>query len=708
MEENKEQVQYDLFGNVIVDDESMLKKSKKKTSINLNDLNGDKKAIYEEIKFLRKQIEHYNKLYYEEDNSDLSDYAYDKLTLKLRMLEHENPEFIDSDSPTQKVGGKTKKGFSEVKHEVQMQSLQDVFTFEDVEDFVNKVIEEFGEDTEFVVETKIDGLSVSLEYEEGKLIRASTRGDGFVGEDVTENIKMIKDIPQKLNSEDTLEIRGEVYLPRSEFEKINEDLLQKGKQLLANPRNAAAGTLRQLDPKLVKQRNLSIFVFTILKGNTFKTDSESLNYLKSVGVKTIEYMKVCKGVNQVLRAIDEIGKLRDSLPYDIDGAVINVNDISYRQEMGKTAKVPKWSVAYKYPPEQKQTKILDITTQVGRTGQVTPMAILNPVRIAGSVISKTTLHNFDYIEEKDIRIGDIAVVEKAGDVIPEVVDVVKEKRDGTEKVFEVPKVCPVCGEELEKEEDIVALRCTNSECPALTYRSIVHFASRDCMDINGMGESAVESLIDAGLLNDVADIYYLTYNDIISLERFAPKSTLNLIEAIKKSKENTLDKLIFGLGIRHIGKKAAKVLSENYDSIYDIMNSSIEDLNYLNDFGMIMSQSIVEFFEKEKTKEIIEKLEKAGVNIKGNKIQKDSDIFEGLTFVITGSFEGYTREEISSIIEKNSGKFSTSISKKTDFLVAGEEAGSKLRKATELNVEVISLERLLEMVEKKQVIKKEE
>lgn len=701
MQDNNEQVQYDLFGNVVLDDSS---KTKKKKEININDLSKDKKEVYEEIKFLRKQIEHYNKLYYEEDNSDLSDYAYDKLTLKLRMLEHENPEFVDSDSPTQKVGGRTKKGFSEVKHEVQMQSLQDVFSFEEVEDFVNKVKNEFGEDTEFVVETKIDGLSVSLEYVEGNLVRASTRGDGFVGEDVTENIKMIKDIPQKLASNDTLEIRGEVYLPRCEFEKINEDLLQKGKQLLANPRNAAAGTLRQLDPKLVGSRNLSIFVFTILKGNTFKTDTESLHYLNSIGVKTIEYMKVCKGANEVLRAIDEIGRLRDNLPYDIDGAVVNVNDIAYRAEMGKTAKVPKWSVAYKYPPEQKQTKILDIVTQVGRTGQVTPMAILNPVRIAGSVISKTTLHNFDYIEEKDIRIGDIAVVEKAGDVIPEVVEIVKEKRDGTEMLYEVPKVCPVCGEELEKEEDIVALRCTNSECPALTYRSIVHFASRDCMDINGMGESVVESLIDAGFLRDISDIYSLTYEDIISLERFAPKSTLNLIEAINKSKQNSLDKLIFGLGIRYIGKKAAKVLSENYDSIYDIMNSSIEDLNYLNDFGMIMSKSIVEFFEKEKTKEIIQKLDKAGVNLKGNKIQKDSDIFEGLTFVITGSFENYTRDEIANIIEKNSGKFSTSVSKKTNFLVAGEEAGSKLKKATELDVEIITLDKLLEMVEKKEKV----
>lgn len=567
-------MQYDLFGNVIDDMEISVKKSNKnKHKIIENDLGSDKKAVYEEIKFLRKQIEHYNKLYYEDDNSDLSDYAYDKLVVKLRKLEHANPEFIDSDSPTQKVGGRVKKGFSEVKHEVQMQSLQDVFSFEEVEEFVNKVIDEFGEDTEFVVETKIDGLSVSLEYEDGKLVRGSTRGDGFIGEDVTENIKVIKDIPHELKSNDTLEIRGEIYLPRSEFEKINEELLSKGKQLLANPRNAAAGTLRQLDSKLVEERNLSIFVFTILKGNTFKTDSESLNYLNSIGVKTIEYAKVCKGAVEVINAIKEIGNLRDSLPYDIDGAVVNVNDISYRAEMGKTAKVPKWSVAYKYPPEQKQTKIIDIVTQVGRTGQVTPMAVLEPVRIAGSVISRTTLHNFDYIKEKDIRIGDIAVVEKAGDVIPEVVDVLTDKRDGTEEVYEIPTVCPVCGEDLEKEEDIVALRCTNSECPALIYRSIVHFASRDCMDINGMGESVVESLVDAAFLKDVADIYSLKYNDIVMLDRFAPKSTLNLIEAINKSKSNSLDKLLFGLGIRHIGKKAAKVLAQNYDSIYDIMNA---------------------------------------------------------------------------------------------------------------------------------------
>ncbi len=664
-------------------------------------LSDEKKEIFEEIKKLRKQIEYYNKKYYEDDEPEISDYAYDKLSVKLRKLEHDNPEFASDKSPTQKVGGKAKNIFKKVNHEVQMQSLQDVFELSDVEEFVNKVKSEFGENVEFVVETKIDGLSISLEYENGKLVRASTRGDGFVGEDVTENVKMISDVPQILNSNDTIEIRGEVYLPRAEFENINNELLKQGKTLLANPRNAAAGTLRQLDTKLVKSRNLSIFVFTVLKGELgFETDTENLEYLKKIGVKTVEYMKKCKNSNDVINAILEIGRLRDLLEYDIDGAVINVNNLAYRQEMGKTVKVPKWSVAYKYPPEQKKTKIIDIVTQVGRTGQVTPMAILEPVRVAGSVISKTTLHNFDYIEEKDIRVGDIAIIEKAGDVIPEVVDVLKDKRDGTEPKYVTPLNCPVCGEKLEKEEDIVALRCTNSECPATIYRSIVHFVSRDCMDITGMGEAAIESLIDAKLLQDVSDIYYLKYDDILSLERFAPKSTLNLIEAINKSKSKSLDKLLFGLGIRHIGKKAAKVLSENFDSIYDIMNATSDKLNLLSDFGSIMSDSIVEFFSKEKTKQIISKLDEAGVNLKGTVNKKDSNKFEGLTFCVTGSFDGYKREDVAKIIESNSGKFSSSVSKKTSYLVAGEEAGSKLKKAEELGVKIISINELFELLNK--------
>lgn len=660
--------------------------------------NDNKDEILKEIKKLRKQIEYYNKKYHEEDISEISDYAYDKLTARLRKLEEENPEFVTEKSPTKKVGGKTKKIFEQVTHEVQMQSLQDVFSFKDVEEFVDKVTEEFGVDTEFVVETKIDGLSVSLEYVDGKLVRGSTRGDGFVGENVTENIKVIKSIPHELKENVTVEIRGEVYLPRKEFEKINEELLSKGKQQLANPRNAAAGTLRQLDTKLVENRNLDIFVFNVQKGMNFKTHSESLQTLKKLGIHVLEYSKVCVKKDEVISAIEEIGKLRDTLAYDIDGAVVKVNDLSLRREMGSTIKVPKWAVAYKYPPERKETKIIDIITQVGRTGQVTPMAVLEPVRIAGSVISKTTLHNFDYIKLKDIRVGDIAVVEKAGDVIPEVVSVVKEKRNGTQKEYIIPTVCPICGEPLEDEEEIVALRCTNSECPALTYRSIIHFASRDCMDISGLGDSIVEQLIDANLIEDVSDLYYLKYDDIVNLERFAPKSARNLINAINESKKNSLDKLIFGLGIRHIGKKAGKILNENFNDIYEIMRADIETLNLLNDFGKVMAESVVDFFNKEKTIQIIEKLKKAGVNLKGNKKEKKSNKLEGLTFVITGSFEGYTREQIVEMIEDNSGKTSSSVSKKTSYVIAGEAAGSKLTKAQSLGVNIISIDEFRKMI----------
>lgn len=700
MKKKQEDEQLNLFQEVAQEPKET-KKQKRPKGEQITVQKETKEEAYEEIQKLRSQIEYYNKRYYEEDDPEISDYAYDKLTVKLRILEHEYPEFVIADSPTQKVGGRANSIFEKVTHEVQMQSLQDVFSFEEVTEFVEKVEEEFGSQTEFVVETKIDGLSISLEYVEGKLVRGSTRGDGFVGEDVTENIKMIQAVPEQLKSNDTLEVRGEVYLPRSEFENINAMLLEKGKTQLANPRNAAAGTLRQLDAKLVKERNLSIFVFTILKGDLgFETDSENLAYLESVGMTTIAYKKVCRGKEAVIEAIEEIGKMRHELPYDIDGAVVNINRLSYRQEMGKTSKVPKWSIAYKYPPEQKETKILDIVTQVGRTGQVTPMAILEPVRVAGSMIGKTTLHNFDYIEEKDIRVGDIALIEKAGDVIPEVVDVRKDRRTGVEKPYPVPTVCPVCGEELEKEAAIVALRCTNSECPATAYRSIVHFASRDCMDINGMGEAVVESLIDAGLLKDVADIYDLTYESLISLERFAPKSTINLIEAIEKSKKNNLDKLLFGLGIRHIGKKAAKILSENYGDIYQIMNATAEEMNTIDDFGNIMATSVEAFFQKEKTKEIIQRLEQSGVNLKGSMIPKASQLLEGMTICVTGSFEGYTREEIASIIESHSGKFTTSVSKKTSYVVAGEEAGSKLKKANELGITVITLEELFAMIQK--------
>lgn len=558
--------------------------------------------------------------------------------------------------------------------------------------------EEYGKDIQFTVETKIDGLSVSLEYEKGKLVRGSTRGDGFVGEDVTENLKMVDGIPELLTTDDTFEVRGEVYLPRKEFESINNKLEEAGKQILANPRNAAAGTLRQLDSKLVKQRNLSIFVFNLQKGKKFKTHSESIEYIKNTGIKTIEYIKVCVGEDEVLNAIEEIGNLRDGLPYDIDGAVVKINDLKIREEAGTTVKVPKWAVAYKYPPEQKETKLTNIKVQVGRTGQVTPMAILNPVRLAGSVISKTTLHNFDYVKEKDIKIGDTVVIQKAGDVIPEVISVVKSKRTGNEVEYEIPKVCPVCGEELEKINDEVALRCTNNECPAQIFRSLVHFASRDAMDISGLGDAIVEQLIDNNLIKDIADIYYLKYDDVVKLDRFAPKSARNLINAIEKTKNNSLDKLLFGFGMRHIGKKAAKVLAENFDNIYMIKDASFDDINSLDDFGAIMAQSVVDFFSKEETDMLISKFEKAGVNLNGLKKELDSEILKDKTFVITGSFDSYSRSDITKLIEKNGGKVSGSVSKKTSFLIAGEDAGSKLSKAESLSIPIISVEHLEKMI----------
>ena len=654
--------------------------------------------VKEEIDRLRREIEYHNKKYYDEDEPEISDYEYDKLTQRLKKLEKEHPEYLTDDSPTRKVGGHSKNIFNQVTHDVQMQSLQDVFSFDDVKDFVFKMQREYGENIEFTVETKIDGLSVSLEYENGKFVRGSTRGDGFIGEDVTENLKMVDGIPDSLITKDTFEVRGEVYLPRKEFESINEKLEESGKQILSNPRNAAAGTLRQLDPKLVRARNLSIFVFNLQKGKKFRNHSESIEYIKNTGIKTIEYIKVCVGINEVLAAIEEIGKKRDSLPYDIDGAVVKINDLKLREEAGSTVKVPKWAVAYKYPPEQKETKLLDIKVQVGRTGQVTPMAILKPVRLAGSVISKTTLHNFDYIKTKDIKIGDTVVIQKAGDVIPEVINVVKSKRTGDEKEYNVPTICPVCGEKLDKLENEVALRCTNSECPALTYRSLVHFASRDAMDISGLGGAIVEQLIDENLIKDIADIYYLKYEDIVGLDRFAPKSAMNLINAIQDTKTNTLDKLLFGLGMRHIGKKAAKILSENFDDIYEIGKASVEEINALDDFGEIMAKSVVDFFSKEQTKKLIQKLENAGVNLKGNKKELSSNKLKDKIFVVTGSFDDYSRNDITKLIEENSGKVSGSVSKKTSFLVAGENAGSKLSKAESLGIPVISIEKLKEMI----------
>jgi len=662
--------------------------------------NNEKVKDYKRIDILREEIKKHNKLYYENDEPLISDYEYDKLTQELSKLETKYPESIDENSPTQNIGGNKKDLFTDVKHEVPMQSLQDVFNFEDVLVFTDKVRKEYGETIEFVVETKIDGLSVSLEYEDGKLVRGSTRGDGLVGEDVTQNILCIKSIPAVLPTNDTIEVRGEVYLPRSEFDRLNAELELDGKKVLANPRNAAAGTLRQLNTDLVRHRNLNIFVFNVQKCTTqkFMKHSESLDYSKDLGIHILDYSKKCITDDDVISCIEEIGKLRDKLEYDIDGAVVKVNDLKLRNRLGTTVKVPKWAVAYKYPPEQKETLITDIIIQVGRTGKVTPMAVLTPVRVAGSMISRATLHNFNYIEEKDIRIGDICVIQKAGDVIPEIDHIIKERRTGIEIKIVPPTVCPDCGEKLEKDEDIVDIRCVNLACPSLVYRNILHFASRDCMDIVGLGDSITEKLIDSNKIRDVADIYYLKYEDFLELDNFKDKSATNLMNSINATKNNSLNKLIFGLGIRNIGKKGAKILSENHKDIYEIMEKSTEELSNLSDFGLVMAESVVNYFSKDKTKEIINKLEKAGVNLKGSKKELLSNKLETLTFCITGSFDNYSRDDIANIIEQNGGKHSSAISKKTSYLIAGEDGGSKLQKAESLNVPIITIDELNEMI----------
>ena len=658
------------------------------------------KKVKKELIKLRKEINYHSELYYNQDKPEISDYEFDMLMKRLKALERDFPMLVTRNSPTQRVGGKAKEGFDEVNHEVPMQSLNDVFSYDEVKDFVDKIIEEYGEDTEFVVETKIDGLSVSLEYEEGILKRGSTRGNGIVGEDVTENLLMLKEIPEKLDSNDTIEVRGEVYLSRSGLEKLNSELEKKGKPLLANARNAAAGTLRQLDPGIVKERDLSIFVFNVQKSNRkFIKHSESIDYLKSIGLTTIAYSKVAKGIQEVLRYIKEIGDLRETLPYDIDGAVVKINDLKIRETLGTTTKVPKWAVAYKYPPEEKETRLKSIELQIGRTGVVTPLAIVDPVRVAGSVISKCTLHNFDFIEEKDIREGDTVKIKKAGDVIPEVTEVVLSKREDNSIKYIPPSICPVCHEILEKEAGQVALRCTNSECPAQSYRAITHFVSRDAMDIEGMGDMVVDRLMDEGLLKDITDIYYLKYNDLKNLENFGERSAKNLIDAINKSKNNTLDKLIFGLGIRHVGKKAAATLAKKITSIHDLEHMMVEDLTLIEDFGEKMAESIVDFFSKVKTQEIIEKLEKAGVNIKGIKEEKLSEKLFGKTIAITGSFDEMSRNDLSKLIEQHSGKTSSTVSKKTSLVIAGESAGSKLTKAKELGIEIMTLKDFREKYE---------
>ena len=645
---------------------------------------------------LRPLLKYYTQKYFD-DEQVVSDYEYDMLMRELKQIEREYPELITKDSPTQRVGASIKKGFEKVTHEVPLQSLQDVFSFGEVEEFeekMEKASKQYGRPLDYVVETKIDGLSASLEYRDGKLWRAATRGDGQVGENVTDNISTIKTVPKELKEPINITVRGEVFIGKNDFDKMNEDRLMEEQEQFANARNAAAGSLRQLDSSITASRPLNIFIFNVQKSEDihFETHYESLLYLEKLGFNVNPIKILCTTREEVQKAIEEIGKMRDKLDFGIDGAVVKVNDLELREKVGTTYKTPKWAVAYKYPPEKKETLLKDIVCQVGRTGAITPMAILEPVYVAGSKISKTTLHNEDYIKENDIRIGDRVIIQKAGDVIPEVVGVNKEKRDGTEKIFEMPRVCPVCGAEAVREDGEAVVRCIGIECPAKSYRSIIHFASKDAMDIDGLGESIIAELIDKKLISNIADIYKLTFADFASLKKNGKKFAQNLIDAIEESKHRDLYRLINSLGIRHVGVKLAKTLTKYFKNMDRLMNSSYEELRLIEDVGEITAKTIHEFFAQEQTRDLISKLKEAGVNMEVIEEEGVDNRFEGKTFVLTGTLENYSREQASEIIEKFGGKTSSSVSKKTDYVLAGEEAGSKLRKAQELGIKIISEE----------------
>ncbi len=652
---------------------------------------------------LRPLLQYYTQKYFD-DEQVVSDYEYDMLMKELKQIEKEYPELITKDSPTQKVGASLKKGFTKVTHEVPLQSLQDVFSIEEVEEFdekMQKASQEYGRPLEYVVETKIDGLSAAIEYKDGKFVMGATRGNGQIGEDVTQNIATIKTVPQELKEKASLIVRGEVFIGKEDFDKLNENRLMEEQEQFANARNAAAGSLRQLDSKITKTRPLNIFIFNVQKSTNiqFETHYESLLYLERLGFNVNPVKILCKNMEEVKKAIEDIGNMRDSLDFGIDGAVVKVNDLILREKVGTTFKTPKWAVAYKYPPEKKETLLKDIVCQVGRTGAITPMAILEPAYVAGSKISKTTLHNEDYIKENDIRVGDRVIIQKAGDVIPEVVGVNKEKRDGTEKVFQMPTTCPVCGAQAVREEGEAVVRCIGIECPAKLYRSIIHFASKEAMNIDGLGESIIAELIERKLISNIADIYKLTFEDIASLKKNGKKFAQNMMNAIEESKNRDLYCLINSLGIRHVGVKLAKTLAKYYKTMENLANANYEELRMVDDVGEITAQAINEFFSQEQTIDLLEKLKTAGVNMTVQTAENQDQRFAGKTFVLTGSLNNYTREQASQIIENFGGKTSSSVSKKTDYVLAGEDAGSKLKKAQELGVTIISEEEFGKLTE---------
>lgn len=647
---------------------------------------------------LRKELNHHIYRYYVENENDIEDYEYDMLMRELQSIEEAYPDLLTADSPTHRVGGSADNQFESVTHAVKMESLQDAFSHEEIREFDTRV-KNGVTDAQYVVEPKIDGLSVSLEYVNGVFTRGSTRGDGVTGEDITANLRTVRAIPLRLTEAlPFIEVRGEVYMPRQTFLEIVKEQELNEEKPFKNPRNAAAGSLRQKDPKITAKRKLDIFVFNIqrIEGKTLSSHKESLDYLKTLGFKTVPFYTQVGTIDEALAEIGRIGNIRYTLPFDIDGAVIKVDDFAQREVLGSTSKFPKWAVAFKYPPEEKETALLDIEINVGRTGVLTPTAVLSPVLLAGTTVSRATLHNEDFIREKNISIGDTVIVRKAGDIIPEVLKVSKHKENAP--LYRMPAVCPSCGSPVTREAEEAAVRCTNPDCPAQLLRMLIHFCSRDAMDIEGLGESILETLTAEGMLQNAADIYRLDYEKIAALERMGAKSAENLKNAAEASKQNDLSKLIFALGIRHIGQKAAALLAEAFGTMENLENAAREELLSIDGFGEIMADAVVQFFSLEQSRALIADLKAAGVNMQSQKEIVDTR-FQGKTFVLTGTLPTMTRSEASAIIESFKGKTASSVSKKTDYVLAGEDAGSKLKKAQDLGITIISEAEFREMIE---------
>ena len=653
----------------------------------------------QEILELRKELNQANFEYYVKDDPTMSDYDYDHKLRRLEELERAHPELITPDSPTQRVGGKALESFTQVTHRVPLESLQDVFDFDELRAFDQRV-RGVEPKVSYSVEPKVDGLSVALEYQDGQFVRGATRGDGLVGEDVTENLKTIKSIPLSIpDVPGTLIVRGEVYMPKKVFHALNEEREKRGEALFANPRNAAAGSLRQLDPKIAAQRRLDIAVFNIqwAENEDFHSHTEGINYLADKGFKVIPHV-ICSSIEEAVEQVKAIGEGRENYPFDIDGAVIKVDDLAQRQTLGSTAKFPRWAAAYKYPPEVKPSRLTDIVIQVGRTGVLTPKAVLEPVRLAGTTVTNATLHNQDFITEKDIRIGDTVLVRKAGEIIPEVLSVVMDKRPDDAVPYRFPEVCPECGAPVARDEDGAHIRCTGAECPAQLLRNLAHFASRDAMDIEGLGIAVVENLVKAGLVKTPGDLYFLREEDVAELERMGKKSAQNLLSAIEKSKSQDLSRLLFAFGIRQVGQKAGKILAQRFGSLDNLQSATVEELTQVNDIGAITAQSIVDWFASPQSQHLIARLKEAGVNMQAEQKGEDQR-FAGKTFVLTGTLDRFTRAEATKMIEDRGGKAAGSVSKKTTYVVAGEAAGSKLRKAQELGVPVLTQEEFLALME---------